>query len=398
MSDPELGIYGKVILGITISGLALSVGVLVTCGYLVFFRPARAHLDRVSFRLLVYALVSHVIFEILGHIEPLYVFPGWQCSLLAFLLNFNLLFSASIFFCVGLNLMLVLVYNFNGRMMEKYYIMGSLVLSGACLGSAYAAGRLGPDTRNHLCWYNNENENEMLRWAIGTELVWMLLLSAAELGVFLIIVAFLLPFILDSGGTVARHSTDSESQTRSNTRLTIVRLRGIIVRIGIYPLISCVMNVIGSVLTVWQLKEQADPDPSGPPVLFGLAVYSMRPLVYSMIAATDPSFVRAIRARLEASGSSATQQTTQVPVSVCLSTFVDLTVESSHGAGSDYLGVGSQTQVENSSLNPTENTIGVSLATEKAKSIRKDEMEDVGASEPVAGPSSAAQWDVARQI
>ncbi|KAJ7636286.1 hypothetical protein FB45DRAFT_906303 [Roridomyces roridus] len=392
MSNPQLGIYGKVILGVTISGIALSVAVLVACGYLAFFRSARTHLDRVSFRLLVYALVSHVIFGMLGPVDLLYVFPGWQCSLLAFLLNFNLLFSASIFFCVALNLMLVLVYNVNGRRMEKYYIIGSLLLSGACLGSAYASGRLGADTNNHQCWYNNENENEMLRWAIGTQMFWMLLLAAAELGVFLVVVVFLLPFIFESIGTVARRSTDSESQTRSNTRLTIVRLRGIILRIGIYPLVSCVMNILASVLSVYQLKEQAEPVPSGPPALPGLMVYSTRPLVYSMIAATDPSFVRALRAlraHRAAPESSSTQQTTHVPVSVCLSTFVDLTVESNHGAESNYLG-----HSENSSLNSGENTVGMSLTTEKAESINKDG----GVAESLAGPSAAAHWEVARQI
>ncbi|KAJ7615377.1 hypothetical protein FB45DRAFT_243208 [Roridomyces roridus] len=285
------GVYSKVILGVDMAGLALSVGVLAACGYLSFFHSSREHLDRVSFRLLVYALVSHVIFGIVLLIDCFYAFPGWHCSLLAFLINFNILFSASIFFCVALNLMLVLVYNVSGRMMEKYYIIGSLVLGGACLGSAYASGRLGLNTKNHLCWYNDRNPAEMPRWVIGTQIFWLLLLSAAELGVFLVIVAYLLPFTFDSSWTVARHSPDSESQARGSTRLTIVKLRGIILRIGLYPLVSCLMSVTSSVFSVYQLREQAAPVPNGALVrLVGVMIYTGRPLVYSMMAATDPAF------------------------------------------------------------------------------------------------------------
>ncbi|KAJ7615375.1 hypothetical protein FB45DRAFT_1035371 [Roridomyces roridus] len=348
-----------------------------------------------------YQIVCRVIFGILGLIESLYAFPGWQCSLLAFLINFNVLFSASIFFCVALNLMLVLVCNVNGRMMEKYYIIGSLVLAGACLGSAYAAGRLGLDTKYHICWYNNKNETGMLPWVIGTEMFWMLLLSAGELGVFLIIVAYLLPFTFNSNWTVARHSPDSESQTRGRTRLTIVTLRGIILRIGLYPLVSCLMNITGSLVTVYELREQADPVPSVASFrLFGIMVLSARPLVYSMMAATDPSFVRAIRARCVASvseSSSAAQRATQVPPSVCLTTIVDLTVESTQGTDWDHLGDGGHTQAEISSFNRTESTVGMSIKTQKAELMNKD-IEAVGIVEPVVGPSSASEWDIVRHI
>ncbi|KAJ7627441.1 hypothetical protein FB45DRAFT_1082802 [Roridomyces roridus] len=361
------------------SGLALSVVVLAACGYLAFVRSARTHLDRVSFRLLVYALVSHVIFGILGPLEPLRS-------------QFNLLVSTSIFFCVALNLMLVLVYNVNGRMMEKYYIMGSLVLSGTCFGSAYASGHLGLNTKNHICWYNNENQNETLRWVIGTQMFWMLLLSAAEFGMFLVVVAFLLPFIRHSREALHGFGiTDAEQHPIDDCHAARNHLADWqVAPTRVYPLVSCVMNIIGSVLAVWQLKEQAEPVP------VSLLVYSMRPLVYSMIAATDPSpgtsFVRAWQARRATTDSSSTQQTTQVPVSVCLSTLVDFTVGSIHGAESDQLDAGSQTQIGNLSLNPTESLGKVGLT-----SIRKDEIGAVGVAEHVGGLTSA-QWDVARQI
>ncbi|KAJ7615457.1 hypothetical protein FB45DRAFT_1064376 [Roridomyces roridus] len=400
MSNMVPAVYTQVVFGLGMSGVALSVGVLVACGYLAFFHSSRKHLDRVSFRLLVYTLVSHVIFGMLGLIESLYVFPGWQCSLLAFLLNFIILFSPSIFFCMALNLMLVLVYNVNGRMMEKYYIIGSLVLGCACVGSAYASGRLGADTKHHICWYNNENEARMLPWVIGTQVFWMLLLSAAELGVFLVIVAYLLPFIFDSSCTLARHSPDSESQSRGRTRLTIVTLRGIILRIGLYPLVSCLMNVTSSLLSVYSLREEAEAVPSVTPAKpVGVMIYSARTLMYSMMAATDPSFLQAIRARRAASAesSSTAQRATQVPPSVCLTTFVDLTVESTQGTESDHLGHESQTHVETLNVNRTERTVGMSLRAKKVELFKRDEMEGVGAAEPVADPSSA-EWDVVRHI
>jgi hypothetical protein len=38
---------------------------------------------------------------------------------------------------------LVLVHGVNGNKMEKYYIIGSLLLCGVCNGTPWAAGQLG---------------------------------------------------------------------------------------------------------------------------------------------------------------------------------------------------------------------------------------------------------------
>ncbi|KAJ7635393.1 hypothetical protein FB45DRAFT_865912 [Roridomyces roridus] len=434
MSNPFGSVYGKVVLGMTISGLALSVGILVACAYLAFFSSARTHLDRVNFRLLVYALVSQ--YEILVSSHPSRANP------------FILLFSGSIFFCVALNLMLVLdnsiwhplffgtgglpqignpnfrhpsnfmlsffLSQWNGRMMEKYYIIGSLVLSGACVASACAAGRLGLDTKNHVCWYNNENEAEMLRWVIGTQVVWLLLLSVAELGVFIIILLHLLPFIVFYGFGVPdaeQHAADNRDVERYHFAHCSA--------LSLYPLeeqeeavpvskTACSMKLMFSTYEEWSTGSPwfiyfshaelfyltHNPRPTG------LVIYAARPLVYSIIAATDPSFIRALQARhTTASGSlSAAQRTTQVPPSVCLTTFVDLTSESTHGGESNHLGIGIgiQTQLENS-FNQTESTLGVSLMAEKADDVG-DEIHGVGVAKPVAALSSAAQWDIARHI
>ncbi|KAJ7610137.1 hypothetical protein FB45DRAFT_844716 [Roridomyces roridus] len=336
------GLRGKVIIGLTISGVILSAGVLILSGCMAFHSRARRHLDRVSFRLLVYTLAAHIVFGVLGPVTDLYLFPGWQCSFLAFVVNVALLFSAALFFCMALNLVLVLVYNINGRKMEKYYVLGSALVSAICLGSAYACDQLGWDDKNKICWYGQEDSPARLSWVVGTQMFWMLLFAIGELVAFLIIVGHLLVYMFPMRKDPSESPSVSSRCSQATSRgagLTIVAFRGIILRIGIYPLVSCITNLTSTFLSIYQLKHQpAEGAPlsgSGAmPLLLGLSIYAARPLIYGAIAITDPSFIRALRAlrrrpRLSSVGSTSTgTQTTSACLTTVLTFDSELLVDS----------------------------------------------------------------------
>ncbi|KAJ7618774.1 hypothetical protein FB45DRAFT_932438 [Roridomyces roridus] len=292
--------YSRLLTGLNIAGLVVSVCVLIISGLLALTSPAaRAHLDRVSFRLLAYALVSHTLFTILGPILPYYTHPGWQCSLLAFLL-----------------IQLVLVYNFNGQRMEKYYVLGTILFNGVCLGAPYAAGRLGLDRKNHICWYRDDQSSQM-GWVFGSQIAWMLLISLGDLVMFLIVVGFLVPYVVP-----LRKISSTVSDSRySPTRLTIVRLRGIIL-------------ASVAVFAFYQVKWQTEPSPNrfSTPIALALVAYCGRPLIYSLIAATDPSFISALGTLRRKTGARSRSGSFQ-PGSVILTTFVDLSIYGTTGSG-----------------------------------------------------------------
>ncbi|KAJ6553274.1 hypothetical protein B0H19DRAFT_1263674 [Mycena capillaripes] len=76
-------IISRVVLGLVITGVSLTAALLILFGYAAL-NPASRHLDRVSFRLLVYALVIHLVYGIVFLIGTISACPGWMCDLLAF--------------------------------------------------------------------------------------------------------------------------------------------------------------------------------------------------------------------------------------------------------------------------------------------------------------------------
>ncbi|KAF8208069.1 hypothetical protein K438DRAFT_1574540, partial [Mycena galopus ATCC 62051] len=125
-------------------------------------------------------------------LASLVAYPGWRCGLSWFFASLSLMFSAGMFFCMALNLPLVIAHNVNGQSMEKYYVLGTTLVSFICNLVPYASGKF--DARNDTCWYRDTNQTDMLRWLIGTQIFWMMLASAGEVGAFLIIVGYLIAY------------------------------------------------------------------------------------------------------------------------------------------------------------------------------------------------------------
>ncbi|KAJ7921922.1 hypothetical protein B0H13DRAFT_1984248 [Mycena leptocephala] len=198
---------------------------------------------------------------------------------------------------MALNLPLVLAYDVNGQKMEKYYIVGTALVSLICNVVPYASGKLGWAV-NDTCWYRGNDPADSSRWLIGTQTVWILLASVGEVGAFIVIVCFLIIYELDTrrlrediqlGGTYT-----SEASRRVGS--TIMRFRNIIFRIGLYPLASCLLNVSGAILDLHEIRPAEPTKLNWRLTLTDLAVYTGRPLIYGLLAATDPSFLRALKA------------------------------------------------------------------------------------------------------
>ncbi|KAJ7473667.1 hypothetical protein B0H11DRAFT_2430118 [Mycena galericulata] len=286
----------ELILGLTIPGMVLTGLVLLAFGYTARNLNSRPHLNRVSFRLLVYAMISN-FFSSLGFlIHPEGPSPG--CTFIAFFSTSSLLFGACMFFCIALNLQLVLVHRINGQMMEKYYLIGSSVLVAVPNITALIAGEFGYFAENKTCWFCDPDPAEKLRWLVGTQLVWLLAMASLEFIFFLILVVFMIRHqrtISDIGRT---------STSTPQSPAPIVKYRGMILRIGLYPLLSCFLNFSGSISNLIVLKIPAHTELTWRLNLFTVCVYAIRPFFYACIASTDPSLLRAVRALPTAAGDS----------------------------------------------------------------------------------------------
>ncbi|KAJ7085758.1 hypothetical protein B0H15DRAFT_950885 [Mycena belliarum] len=287
---------------LVISGLCLTFSVLCAFAYMMLHSAAKHHLNRVSFRLLTYSLVANLVFGCCFVSGAQATGPSPQCSLTVFLVNLTVMFSGGMCFCIALNLELVLVHGFNGNQMEKYYILGTSAVCVLCNIPPYAAGQFGWNVLNQACWFSNPDQRAMLRWLLGTQTFWILLMGAGEAVAFLMIVRY---FILYERNMRRTHEESRSSGTSSSCisevrlpRSPMVQYRNVILRIGLYPLVACILN-LSTVLDLYLVADQV----SHPIMtelnwrlsIADLSIYSLRPVIYAVLALTDPAFIRAVR-------------------------------------------------------------------------------------------------------
>ncbi|KAJ7065166.1 hypothetical protein C8F01DRAFT_1366207 [Mycena amicta] len=332
-------LFQRLLLGLIIPGALLTTGLLLLYAYAAWNPVSRTHLDRVSFRLLVHALVAHLVFCIVFPLSSLHGRPGIACEFQAFFTNSTLMYSAGMFFCVAINLPLVLALKVNGQRMEKFYLAGVAIVCLACNIPPLAAGRLGLNPANLTCWYRNAPGPTLLKWVISTQTAWMVFTSLGEVTSFVVIVAYLVGYELETRSFRIRVWRSTSRTHRStfptvdldvNTRDTkpptalptgpsqrerehIRLFRGIVLRIGLYPLVSCLLNISTSVLDLLQSSDPTPTERIWRMNIADLTIYSSRPLVYGLLAATDPSFIRAMHAlyRSDADSSSPSITTTK---------------------------------------------------------------------------------------
>ncbi|KAJ7057381.1 hypothetical protein C8F01DRAFT_1086417 [Mycena amicta] len=310
-------LFRRVLFGLLVPGAGFTTILLCLCAYAAWKPVSRKHLDRVSFRLLVYALLAQytlVFFLVFCFTFPtINPRPGLGCTLRAFFANGSLLFSAGMFFCVAINLPLVLAHKVNGQRMEKFYVAGVMIVCLACNITPLAAGRLG--FASGSCGYVSPPGTTLLKWVLSTQIVWMLAASVGEGHMFQSSTS-LPAWLWDMG---ASGTQGSEPPTADLTRLQRDRVvfRRIVLRVGLYPFTACLLNITTSVIDLYLISDPLRTNqvryvsaclslPS-----FGIegyfsqnikvniadfAIYCARPLIYGLLAATDPSFIRAMQA------------------------------------------------------------------------------------------------------
>ncbi|KAF7375371.1 hypothetical protein MSAN_00424600 [Mycena sanguinolenta] len=320
----------QIILGLIIPGMVLTVILLILCGCAAWNSVSRRYLDRVSFRLLIYALGAHLVFGVAFTFSSLMANPGWRCNLMAFLNNISLMFSAGMFFCMALNLPLVLAYNCNGQRMEKYYVFCTMAVSSIC-------NILPWNAANDTCWYLGPKPTIRLHWLVGTQTIWILLSAVGEVGAFFN--CCWLSHRVETRrfcGRTDAPSRNTSSQSSHRPGLTIATFRNIILRVGLYPFVSCLLNISTAALDLYEVRLPQSSEIPRILNLTDLAIYAGRPLIYGLLAATDPSLIRALRALRHPEAESQTKSLDQSrnawwPAQTgCLSTVVDMPPEDVH--------------------------------------------------------------------
>ncbi|KAJ6496122.1 hypothetical protein C8R45DRAFT_985070 [Mycena sanguinolenta] len=281
------------IMAIAIPSIVLILFILSAYAYTAWNHVSRPYLNRVSFRLLVYALIANLAYSA-GMISGVHLKAGAACNGSTFFYDACLMFAGIMFFCMALNLQLVLVYRVNGNKMEKYYILVAIFLALALNIPPYAAGALGYWDLNETCWYNSPDPAEQLRWFVGTQAFWMFFMSAGEVISFLTIVGFMI--FRHRSLSVASESTASSLSQPPIAIPPIILYRKMILRIGLYPLVSCFVNITGAVLDLHTVLDSTYTEVNWRLGIVDLLIYDLRPLIYATLAATDPSFLRAVRA------------------------------------------------------------------------------------------------------
>ncbi|KAF7350633.1 hypothetical protein MSAN_01623500 [Mycena sanguinolenta] len=272
-----------VVLGILIPGIVLSFMVLMAFAYAASQRSSRPHLHRVSFRLLVYALLSHLADQALSLVSPLIPMEGLMtepiapaaCTFAAFASNSSLLFSACMYTSMAINLQLVLIHGVNGLMMEKYYVIGS---SPSC-------GRLNP------------NPDLRYRWMVGTQSFWLFLMASLELVCFVILMSYMLRRRMVMKRIRSDISAEmTATQNAAYSAAPIVQFRAIILRITLYPSLSCILGFSGTSIDLYLAKHLGNSKLNDTLTTLDHCIFNARPLMYALLAATDPSFLRAMGA------------------------------------------------------------------------------------------------------
>ncbi|KAJ6534927.1 hypothetical protein B0H19DRAFT_1184466 [Mycena capillaripes] len=330
-------IITRVIVGLITPGFGLTVILLALFKYAAWNPVSRRYVDRVSFRLLTYALIAHLVFCVTFPMGSLMAHPGPQCGLLMFFTNLSFMLSVGMFFCIGLNLPLVLALRVNGQKMEKYYIVGTIFTCLIVNLVPYASGNFGWDPVDETCWYRTKDPEARLHWLIGTETFWVLLFAAGDIASFLVVVAYLLSYMLETRLSHAdsRPQITDSSEASHRPGLTILMFRNIILRVGLYPIFSCVLNISTAVIDLYQSRNYArkhlvSTELSWRLNLANLAIYAGRPLIYGLLAATDPSFIRALRALRHRENNSTAQSHDTGRSALCLSTVIDMPPEETY--------------------------------------------------------------------
>ncbi|KAJ7938667.1 hypothetical protein B0H13DRAFT_2301297 [Mycena leptocephala] len=89
------------------------------------------------------------------------------------------------------------MHRVNGNKMEKFYYIGSVAAVAILNIAPYAAGQFG--YYNGTCWFSSPSPDVQFRWLLGSQSVWILLMSSGEV----------VSFLMHTPQLFSNHSTSS---------------------------------------------------------------------------------------------------------------------------------------------------------------------------------------------
>ncbi|KAJ7348591.1 hypothetical protein DFH08DRAFT_779030 [Mycena albidolilacea] len=274
-------------------GAGLCFLVLVIIAAVWSYPKSRAHLDRVSFRVVIYVVFANMLFGTASAIGGTRAGPGFLCGFSIFILQLTLQFSGFLLFSIALNLQLVVVHGKNGQRLEKYYLIGSALLAFALVIPPYAAHQYGWDPLEQDCWYTNDDRSQRIAWQVGTQTAWTFLTVIGELicSTKVLIFLFRHDLRLRKVFTLATGSMFHASRASSTAPQMIkaTKYKSVILRVALYPAFSCVVNLL-SIATVLHstIANGIHNTTDYNVLLLSDFLYGGRAIVYGLLAASDP--------------------------------------------------------------------------------------------------------------
>ncbi|KIY65742.1 hypothetical protein CYLTODRAFT_356337 [Cylindrobasidium torrendii FP15055 ss-10] len=272
---------------------------LCVIGMLYVHSASRHELDRVSFRLMTWSLVSNTIFGITSGCVGFMTEPAWGCRFAVWIKSIQLTLHISTFllFCIALNLHLVILHNVRGENLEKWYYIGSVLLALVLTIPPLVAKQYGWDDVVGTCWYANRGDvSERIRWQVATQLFWSMACALGELVVFVSVFTHMLrhhvrPFSLRLHRRSSLTMATAVARQRSSQHYTITH-RGVIIRIALYPIASFILNSIIIACDLQSTVSSSLPH-RATKATYGVRLlndfcYGGRGIVYAILGITDP--------------------------------------------------------------------------------------------------------------
>ncbi|THU85530.1 hypothetical protein K435DRAFT_805796 [Dendrothele bispora CBS 962.96] len=296
----------------SIVGACMCFIMLVVIG-LVALRPvSRHHLDRVSFRIIVYVLLTNMVFGIVST-NLVYTGPssGWRCGFTMWIFQLTLQLSSFLTFSIALNLQLVVVHRVNGQQMEKFYVTGSCLIS--LDGTPYLMFAGTPVEMIMNIYPGGSIDPQDIQ--IGSQLLWLLFTALGETIASLVVFIYIIKHQLRIRKILSFNNT-VQSQNGLSFKIPVQdwrdryinKYRTILIRI----VISCIISV------AWVIDASIKKPNNMSGYHFMMAsqlLYCGRPIVYALLSASDPSLLSAIKSLI--CGDSATISNRQNIMSHC---------------------------------------------------------------------------------
>ncbi|KAF7307341.1 hypothetical protein MIND_00528100 [Mycena indigotica] len=274
---------------------------------LLYARPrSRPYLNRVSFRVMVYALTANMLHGIATAVCAFQTQDSSACGFSVWLILLTLQFSSWLIFGIALNLQLVLIHGISGHVMEKYYILSALIIALCVTIPPFAYKQYGWDDLNEACWMTASDPSVRLKWQLTTQLMWSLLAAVGESVVFCTVLSYMFrhqilhgkklrngSFGGESGGM--NFSLDAKTKALNHAAL----YRSVIIRISCYPLASIIINGLTVACDLYlSVKGSIDSEKDLNIAILNNLVYGLRPSIYALLAVSDPALLRALRSAI----------------------------------------------------------------------------------------------------